>query len=133
MILASVFALLLLATLIVGLSSWGVLFPGNLISFVRAFMRRSGSIIVAVTVRLLLAALLWVTASASSTPAIFNVLAGLALLSAFGIAVVGPERVSRFIERVASWPEFVVRLQCLLGIAFGVFLIWSVSPVWVAT
>lgn len=133
MIFASAFALAVLATLIIGLSSWGVLFPADLISFVRTFMRRNGSIVVSVAVRILLAALLWVTAPASNTPTTFNVLTGIALLAALLIAMAGSERVSRLIERLGSWPESVLRLQCLLGVALGLFLIWSVSPVWTPT
>lgn len=129
----SAFALTVLAALIVGLSSWGVLFPSKLISFVRTSMRRNGAIGFAVAVRIVLAVLLWITATASSTPTIFNVLAAIALLAAFVIAIAGSERISRLIERVGSWPEFVIRLQCLLGVAFGLFLLWAVSPVWTAT
>lgn len=133
MILISSFALAVLGALIVGLSSWGVLFPADLISFVRTFMRRNGSIAFAVAVRIVLAVLLWVTAPASNTPTIFNVLAVIALLAAFIIAIAGSERISRLIDVLGSWPEFVTRLQSLLGVAFGLFLIWSVSPVWTAT
>ena len=132
MISASAFGLVVFAALIVGLSSWGVLFPADLVSFVRTFMRRSGSIVVAIAVRILLAALLWITAPASHTPAIFNVLTGVALFAALIIAIAGSERISRLIKQVESWPELAVRLQCLLGVAFGLFLIWSVSPVWTA-
>jgi hypothetical protein len=133
MLLISTIALALLATLIVALSFWGVLFPQHLMSFVRTFMRRPGTLVFAVAIRILLAGLLWVVAPASNTPTIFEVLAGVALLAAVGIALVGSERVSKLIEYVASWPRFVVRLQCLLGVAFGLFLIWSVLPVWAAT
>ncbi len=133
MLLTSTIVLTLIATLIVGLSLWGVLFPQNLMSFVRAFMHRRGAIVVAVAIRILLAGLLWVVAPASNTPTIFYVLAGVALLAAIGIALAGSDRMSKLIEYVASWPRFVVRLQCLLGVAFGLFLIWSVSPVWAAT
>jgi hypothetical protein len=130
---ASAIALVVLATLIVGLSFWGVLSPPNLVSFVRTFMHRPGSIAFAVAVRIFLAALLWLAAPASNTPTIFQVLAGVALVAALGIALAGSERVSKLIDHVASWPQLVIRLQCLLGVAFGLFLIWSVSPVWAAT
>ena len=132
---ASAIALIVLATLIVGLSFWGVLSPPNLVSFVRTFMHRPGSIAfaVAVAVRIFLATLLWLAAPASNTPTIFQVLAGVALVAALGIALAGSERVSKLIDHVASWPQLVIRLQCLLGVAFGLFLIWSVSPAWAAT
>jgi len=132
MISAGAFVLAVFGALIVGLSSWGVLFPADLVTFVRTFMQRSGSILVAVAVRILLAALLWITAPASHTPAVFKVLTGVALFAALVIAIAGSERISRLIEYVESWPELAVRLQCLAGVAFGLFLIWSVSPVWTA-
>lgn len=122
-------ALVVLATLIVGLSFWGVLSPANLVSFVRTFMHPPGSIVFAVAVRIFLAAVLWLTAPASNTPTIFLILAGVAFVAAIGIALAGSKRVSKLIDHVASWPQLVVRLQCLLGVAFGLFLIWSVSPV----
>lgn len=132
MLMIATIVLALLATLIVGLSFWGVLSPQNLVSFVRTFMRRPGSIVFAVTIRILLATVLWIVAPASNTPAIFKILAGIVLLAALGIALAGPGRVSKLIEYVASWPRIVVRLQCLLGVAFGLFLIWSGSPAWAA-
>ena len=133
MILISAFVLAVLAALIVGLSTWGVLFPAKLISFVRKFMRRDSAVPFAIAFRIILAMVLWITAPASNTPTIFNVLAVIALLAALIIAIAGTERISRLIELVGSWPELVVRLQCFLGVAFGLFLIWSVLPVWTAT
>lgn len=132
MIVTSAVALVLFSALIVGLSAWGAVFPSKLISSVRRVMNRGG-IIAAVGARLVLAILLWVTAPLSHTPTIFLVLAALALVAAIGIALMGTERVLRLIDRFASWPEMVLRLQCVLGVAFGVFLAWSVSQVWAAT
>lgn len=130
MIFASVVALAVIATLIAGLSLWGLLFPSGLVSFVRSFMRRPGSMVFAVAIRVLLALLLWVTAAQSNAPTTLRVLAALSLLAALGIAIAGFSRISRLMERVASWPRAVVRLLCLLGVALGLFLLWAVSPVW---
>lgn len=127
--LISTIASSLLVALIIVFSLWGVLFPQGPVSFARIFMQRHGAVVFAVAIRLLLAGLLWVVAPASNTPTIFQILAGVALLAALGIALVGPSRVPRLIECIASRPPFVVRLQCLLGLVFGLFLIWSVSSV----
>ena len=133
MLLFSTITLAIFAALIAGLSSWGVLFPQNLVSFVQSFMRRRDSIFVAVVARILLAALLWIVAPVSNTPTAFFVLAGIALLAAVGIAVVGLDRLQKLLEHVASWSRLAIRLQCLFGVVFGLFLIWSISPVWAAT
>ncbi|MCK7595617.1 hypothetical protein [Pseudomarimonas salicorniae] len=129
MILFSAWALTLLSKLIVVLSLWGAVSPSGLVDVVRWAMRRGG-MAVAVGVRLVLAALLWATAALSHTPTLFLVLAALMLAAALGLVLMGSERITRLIDRVASWPPMVLRLQCALGVAFGVFLIWSVSPVW---
>ena len=130
MILASAIVLLVLGILIVALSSWGVLAPQGLVRFVRTFMDRPVSMVVAVGVRIVLAVVLWLTASVSKTPLVFQVLAGLSLLGALAIALAGAKRVSRLMARVAAWPPLAIRLQCLLGVAFGAFLIWSIAQIW---
>lgn len=106
--------------------------PSKLVSFVRGSVNKGG-IPAAVGARVILAALLWITAPMSHTPTIFLVLAALVLAAAVVVALMGTELVMKFIDRLASWPEIVVRLPCVLGVAFGVFLIWSVSLVWAAT
>lgn len=123
----SALALILVSTLLVGLSVWGAVSPPGLVSFVRRAVNEGG-MVVAVGVRLLLAVLLWITAPMAHTPLIFRVLAFLALASAILIALIGSERVLRIIDRFASWPATVLRLQCVFGVVFGMFLIWSVSP-----
>ena len=131
--LVSGIGLVVIAALIVCLSSWGVLSPARLASFVRTFMHRPGSMAFAVGIRVVLAAALWTTAPGSHTPVTFKVLAGLAVAGALGIAIAGSERISRLLDYVASWPRSAIRLQCLLGVAFGLFLFWSGSPLWAAT
>ncbi len=131
MVVISAIALIIFSALIAGLSAWGALFPSRLVSFVRGMMKRGG-IFAAVGGRLVLAVLLWVTAPLSHTPTIFLVLAALALVAAIAVAFMGTERILRIMDRFASWPGIVLRLQCLLGVAFGVFLAWSASGVWAA-
>ncbi len=132
MILIGALALVLFSTFFVGLSAWGAVFPSRLVSFVRASMNKGG-IVTAVGSRLFLAVLLWVTAPMSHTPSIFVVLAALVLAAAIPVALMGTELTLKFIDRLTSWPDIVIRLPCVLGVALGVFIIWSVSHVWTAT
>ena len=107
-------------------SASGVLFPAEILSFVREMIDGPG-IWRAAGARLILAVLLWFSAPASRTPITFRVLAILALLGATFIVVVGTEGVLEVVEWLAIWPLWGVRLASALGVAFGAFLLWSVT------
>ena len=113
--------------MLVVLSLCGVVLPQELTALVRRFMIGSG-ILGAVAARLVLAVLLWFSAPVAQTPATFKFLAILALVAAVALLLVGAERALKLIDKVASWPSWAIRLQCVLGVAFGAFLLWSVSP-----
>ena len=117
--------------IIVLLSVYGVLQPFNLILFVRGFMEGSG-LWVAVVARIILAILLWFSDPLSLTPTAFQALAVLALVAAFALPMIGSQRILKLMEWVESWRHPAIRLWCLLGVAFGGFLLWSVSPIWAA-
>ncbi len=120
-------ALAAFSILIIVLSAWGCIKPDALIGLVRRVMS-GGGMTVAVVARLLLAALLWLTASVSQTPLVFRVLAIVALLAAIGLPIVGTQRVSKLIEWFADRPSGLVRAWCLAGVAFGGFMLWSIGP-----
>ncbi len=113
--------------LLVALSLYGVVLPLKLTALVRRFMVGPG-ILGAVAARLLLAALLWFSAPVAHTPTTFKFLAILVLVAAVALPLVGAGRLLKLIDKVASWPSLAIRLQCVLGAALGVFLLWSVSP-----
>ena len=113
--------------MLVALSLYGVVLPQKLTALVWRFMVRPG-ILGAVAARLLLAVLLWFSAPLAHTPTTFKFLAILVLVAAVALPLVGAERVLRLIDKVASWPSLAIRLPCVLGVAFGAFLLWSVSP-----
>ena len=117
--------------IIVLLSAYGVLQPFNLIVFVRGFMAGSG-LWVAVVARIILATLLWFSAPFSLTPTTFQALAVLTLVAAFALPMIGAQRIFKLMEWAASWRHTAIRLWCLLGVAFGGFLLWSISPIWAA-
>lgn len=121
-------ALAILSVAIIVLSLYGVLLPHKLIGLVDGLTTGKLGLWSAVTVRLLLAALLWFTAQVSQTPTIFQALAALLFLSAIAHAIVGRTRLKKFRESLASWPSYAIRLPCLLGVAMGGFLLWAISP-----
>ena len=87
---------------------------------------------VAVIARLILALLLWFSAPFSHTPVTFQVLAILALVAAIALPIIGVQRILKLLDWVASWQQLAIRLWCLLGVGFGGFLLWSISPIWAA-
>lgn len=119
-------ALAILSIVILALSLYGVLLPRKLVALVRGLLAGPG-FWSAVAIRLLLAVLLWFSAPASHTPTTFKVLAVLALVAAFALPIIGELRILKLIDYLASWPTMAVRLQCVLGLAFAGFLLWSVS------
>lgn len=124
-------ALAIFSLAIVLLSLYGVFHPSSLVSFVSRSMAGRFGLWVAVVARLILAVLLWFSAPLSITPTTFNVLAVVALAAAVALPVIGSQRVLMLMERVANWPTSAIRLWCLLGVAFGGFLSWSISPVFI--
>lgn len=122
-----IIALTILSLIIVVLAMYGVLLPHRLIRMVRSFMQRGAGLWFAVAIRLLLAALLWFSAPLSHTPTLFKVFAALMLLTAVALPVVGRWRLNQFIEHIATRPPWAIRLQCLLGVALGGFLLWSIT------
>ena len=126
-------ALSILSVIIVALSLYGVLLPDRLVRLVRGFMQGDAGLWVAVAIRLLLAVLLWFSAPVSRTPALFNVLAVLMFLTAVVLPMVGRPRLNHFIAHIASCPPLLIRFLCLLGVALGGFLLWSISSTLVAS
>ena len=119
--------LAIFSLIIVLLSVYGFFQPLVLTSYVRRFMAGLG-LWVAVVARLILALLLWFSAPLSHTPVTFQVLAILVLVSAIVLPIIGAQRILKLLDWVASWRQLAIRLWCLLGVGFGGFLLWSISP-----
>ena len=126
-----VIALAIFSLVIVLLSAYGAFRPSVLSSFVRSFMAGPG-LWVAVVARLILALLLWFSAPLSHTPVTFQVLAIIALVAAIALPIIGTQRILKLLDWVTSWQQLTIRLWCLLGVGFGGFLLWSISPIWAA-
>jgi len=102
-----------------------IMFPSEVLSSVREIIVSSG-VWWAASARVFLAVLLWFSAPASRTPITFKVLAIMATLSAVFLVVIGSEGMLELIEWFASWPLSGVRLVSSVGVAFGLFLLWSI-------
>ena len=120
-------ALAILSVGIVVTSVYGALLPHKLIGLIGGITSGKLGLWSAVTVRLLLAALLWFTAEVSRTPILFKILAALLFLSAIAHLIVGRAHLRRFLEALGSWPPWAIRVPCLFGVAMGAFMLWAIS------
>ena len=119
-------ALAFFAVFMIVTAGFGVIFPNESLSFLREIVVGPG-LWGAIGGRLVLAVLLWFSAPVSRTPITFRVLAILALISALFVVTVGSQGLLEIIDWYAAWPNWGIRLQATLGMAFGVFLLWSVA------
>ena len=119
--------LAILSALLGALFLLGVVRPRSLIEVARNVVGGTG-VAGAVGVRLLLAALLWLSAPVSSTPGAFRVLASVMLVAAISALVLGTDRLVRLVDRMAGWRPVFVRLPIAVGLALCVFMLWSVLP-----
>jgi len=121
--------LAIFALFIVLASGLTVIFPSELLSFIREAVVGPG-VWWAAGARLALAVLLWFSAADSRTPITFKVLSVLAVLGALFLVSIGPDGMLELVDWFASLPHWVLRLQSSLGVVFGVFLLWSLSRKW---
>lgn len=122
-----VIALVIVALVVILTCLYGIVRPVVLIGFARRFLVSPG-IWAASGIRVLLAVLLWFTATSSQTPGAFKVLAFLALVAAIAILVAGKARLMKLLERLETWPALAIRTQMVVGLFFGAFLWWSLWP-----
>jgi len=117
--------LAIFAVFILVVSCSAIVFPSEVLLFARDAM--IGSFIWwAASARIFLAILLWFSAAASRTPKTFKVLAVLTVMGAVFLVLMGFERMLELIDWFVTWPQWGVRLLSTLGVAFGLFLLWSI-------
>lgn len=114
----------ILAALIIAMSLYGFVSPPRILAIARRFMVSPG-IWAAAGIRLLLAVLFWFSDPVSLTPVAFRLFAILALAASVAIPIIGTQRLLELADRLESWPNIVVRVQGIVGIAFGAFILWS--------
>ena len=107
-----------------------VIFPSQVLTLATEFVAEPGGIWWAAAIRLVLAVLLWFSAPVSRTPATFKVMAGIVLIAAIIIPIMGSERMLMLLAWFDSKPLWVVRVPSVLGVALGAFILWSVSRKW---
>lgn len=112
--------------LVVGaLSLWGMVAPTKLIRLVQRVMEQRSGIYVAISMRLLLGVALIVCASVSRFPTTFMVLGWIAVIAAIGLALIGRAGMRRLVTWFDRFPPLFVRLWLVLGLVFGVFLVYG--------
>lgn len=122
---ATVFALLIAAQ---GLAM--VVAPHSVVAFVRARFQRLGPLLISVGVilRLGVGACFFFAGWVARWPDFvqwFGILVGLGALAAI---FMGPKRLERIIQRVASFPAGFFRIAGLAVLALGVLLVIGVQP-----
>ena len=113
--------------MITALSAWGVISPDRLIKEVLQIWEKPWSLWLAVVVRLVLGLVMLAVAEDTRYPTAFILLGWLAIAVAALLPVVGKARLSKFMEWLVSQPRWMMSAWCLLGVAFGIFILWSVA------
>lgn len=112
--------------LVVGLGLWGVASPASLLAFARRWQSKTG-FWVAFAFRLLFGGALWLVAPSSRVPLAIQVLGAATVISGLALPLMG---YSRYLSLLSWWsgrsPGFV-RVWCCAALAFGIFILWSVT------
>jgi len=116
----------MLATIMVGIGTYGVASPPGVVSLARKWQGQFGVWIGAGS-RILFGIALWRAAPSSRTPAVFELLGAISLLSGVALPFIGAERLSRIIAWWSRQPASFIRGWSAVGLALGLFLFWSVA------
>jgi len=126
-ILASQITVLVIGVTVIVLAGWGIFTPEKLKTSVSSAMDKYWGIYIAVIVRLVLGSALIVVAPASRFPVVFQVLGLLTIVAAIVVALMGRERIRRFLAWFSErFSAPIVRLWLLFGMAFAGFLVYGV-------
>ncbi len=120
------YLLLGIAVLVTAMSLLGVLVPARLVNTVGDFWGKSWSLPFAAGIRLVMGVSLVLLADSSRFPLAFEILGWIAIVAALLLPIVGKQRVSRLLEWIVGWPSLLMRLTCLLGVVFGLFIGYGV-------
>jgi hypothetical protein len=110
---------------IAGLAAWGFVAPGRMMDTLLAYWNRPSGIYLAIGVRVVLGVLFILAAADTKWPLLFEILGYLMLLAAAVIAVVGKERLTRFIMWWVNMPLAGVRVWLVVGFAFGLLILYG--------
>jgi hypothetical protein len=124
---ASQLIVIVFGLLVSALSIWGIWSPARLLSMVGQVMHQPWGVHAGFAARILLGAALLICAAESRFPLVFRVLGWIALVAAVALEIMGRERLLGFIAFFDRISAALVRSWLLLGVAFGVFLIYGIS------
>ena len=113
----------LVGILIVFACTYGMANPAGLLAGVRRFANPAGYRF-AIAVRVVLGIAALVAAPASRAPLFLYLVGGIALVAAAVLLVIGLPGYHRIMDRVDGFPPAFLRTGLVLGMAFGVSLIW---------
>ena len=113
----------LFGVLIIIACAYGVANPQGLVALVDRFAGLGGYLI-AIIVRVILGGAAIVAAPASLLPIFLYVIGAISLIAALALILMGKSRFGRLIRWVASWNPPVLRGGLVLGMLFGVALVW---------
>ena len=109
-------------------AAWGIWVPRKLMQSVKGIMDQDWGIYLAVATRLVLGVALVLSASDSRFPSIFLILGWIAIVAGVAVALLGRERMRRFVNWwIERFSPSGIRLWVLFAMAFGGFLIYGVS------
>lgn len=104
---------------------WGLVAPAQLMGLVKRVASNSAGLGFAVGVRIVMGAVLLTAAQVAKFPMTFTVIGWIAIIAAIGLLIMGQGRMRKLVESVSRWPEVMVRVWLVLGLAFGAFLIYG--------
>ncbi len=113
----------LFGVLIIFACAYGIANPQGLVRLVEQFAG-FGGYLVAIVVRLVLGAAAILAAPASLLPVFLHIVGGISLLAALALIMMGGRGFERLIRWVAGWESRLLRAGLVLGMLFGVALVW---------
>ena len=123
---ASQFVVLALGVVMCAISLWAMVVPAKMMKLVSGVMDKDWGIYFAVIVRLLLGAALIIAGPGSRFPALFEIVGGIAIFAAVVIAIMGRERLRKFIGWFDRLSPAMIRTWLLFGIAFGALFVYGI-------
>ena len=123
---ASQIAVLTLGVVMCAISLWAMVVPAKMMKLVSGVMDKDWGIYFAVIVRLLLGAALIIAGPGSRFPALFEIVGGIAIFAAVVIAIMGRERLRKFIGWFDRLSPAMIRTWLLFGIAFGALFVYGI-------
>lgn len=111
---------------IIGMCVWGIAMPKVMIKWVLRVWNKPWGIYMAIAVRIGLGVVFILVAGETRFPTAFIVLGYLMIIAAVMIAIIGRERLDRFIQWWVNSSMVMARAWLVLGVLFGVFLLHAV-------